>query len=467
MSIKGKTAVKLAAKTGGKAVPGLGQAIMVIEGTPVAVEETSRAYQILAEGKKKSDELRKAGKYLQATKVLYQAQIEAQKAAAVGISRTAITALVAREAADSVLKRNPNRLDWRLTGSGLHVAQIRSLGFRIIIVPKNLSSYRYSVLVVDDTKSEKSEASSWWGMTGTLQDVKLSVDDWLTENYPLWALGQLAKENPMKPRSRRPWPTRRNPMMSEVELYQDILAHLRALQWVSWTSHWTASGPSYYSDHRLLQRLYTGKGGPDINEEIDALGERMVAYFGPPSVDPEAIVGRVHQLTGQAVKSSADQFEALLTMEMQLQQAIRRAWEANQASGEHMSLGIDDLLMSLANEREGAIYLLRRRLGGRKPLSGTVSAPPAMIAPPAVPVSFRTVEPQDESLTPQPLDMSFRPWSKQAAANPALPPGFSLERGVRGGRPVFRIFRMGMDTGKYALRGERAVELAYKMARRA
>jgi len=234
------------------------------------------------------------------------------------------------------------------------------------------------------------------------------------------------------------------------------------------------------NDHRLLQRLYEGKGGgPDINEEIDALGERMVAYFGPPSVNPETIVGRVHQLTSQAVKSSADQFEALLTMETQLQQAIQLAWKANQASGKHMSLGIDDMLMSLASERETAIYLLQRRLGGRKPLAGIAER--AAVAPPAIPESLRTVTPRvdlDESFTPQPLDRSFRAFSKSlprprlqapelAAANPALPPGFSLQRGEHRGRPVFRIFRMGMDTGKYALRGERAAELAYKMARRA
>ena len=295
-----------------------------------------------------------------------------------------------------------------------------------------------------------------------------------------WERPEGKGKHPSKPKSKRPWQARRNPMMNEVELYQDILAHLRALQWVSWTSHWTASGPSYYGDHQLLQRLYEGKGGgPNINEEIDGLGERMVAYFGPPSVNPEAIVGRVHQLTGQAVQSSADQFEALLTMETQLQHAIQRAWKANQASGEHMSLGIDDMLMGLANEREAAIYLLQRRLGGRKPLAGSVGR--AAVAPPAIPESLRTVTPRvdlDESFTPQPLDRSFRAFSKSlprprlqapelAAANPALPPGFSLQRGEHRGRPVFRIFRMGMDTGKYALRGERAAELAYKMAHRA
>lgn len=715
MSLKGKAAAKVAAKTGGRAVPGLGQAIMVIEGAPVAVEEGSRAYQILAAGKKKSDELRKAGKYMQATKVLYQAQIEAQKAAAVGIGRTAITALVAREAADSVLKQNPDkalrlnwlprpgeatfragaradipelnllvvvaesaaprasksprlyrakiwqrdergrlvspplvqlgppvpleriqqhaedwiakhyplwalaqvaqenprarrngrRLEWEVA-QGSHIARLPALGLRIYL--DRGRDEAYSVVCVNDKsgavvarwqgpwtlQNAKMSVEDWlaetyplWALAGvapaarknprgldwhqrqgrqgasakvpvlgltivisrvgeegysalvwakrggglrvhvqlqtlpTLRDQQHNVEAWLEHHYPLWALAQVGKENPMKsnprskhsvhqarksrksrakwkrkiertgqpvasrrasgwerpenkgkhpskPKSKRPWQARRNPMMNEGPLYQDVLAHLRALQWLSWTSHWTAAGPSYYGDHQLLQRLYDGKGGgPDINEEIDALGERMVAYFGPPSVSPEAIVGRVHQLTDQAVKSSADQFEALLSMEMQLQQAIRRAWKANQASGEHMSLGIDDLLMGLANEREGAIYLLRRRLGGRKPLSGTVPAPPAAIAPPAVPVSFRTVEPQDESLTPQPLDMSFRPWSKQAAANPALPPGFSLERGMRGGRPVFHVYRMGMDTGKYALRGEKAAELVYKMARRA
>jgi DNA-binding ferritin-like protein len=157
---------------------------------------------------------------------------------------------------------------------------------------------------------------------------------------------------------------RSNPRQSDVGMYQDILAHLRALQWVYTTSHWTSAGPNSYSDHLLLQRLYEG-----LDKPIDALGERMVAYFGPQSVDPGVINGKAQQLVEEASTEfahlpdgSRSDAAGLLAAEKSLQRHIRAAWKANQDSGDEMSLGIDDYLMGLANERDEAIYLLKQRL---------------------------------------------------------------------------------------------------------
>jgi DNA-binding ferritin-like protein len=159
-----------------------------------------------------------------------------------------------------------------------------------------------------------------------------------------------------------PHRVKKNP--GPVSTYQDLLATLRALQWMAWSKHWTAGGPSFYGDHLLLQRLYAGEeGGPDINAQIDALGEKMVAYFGVGAVAPTSIEARVNQLIGEVEQQGAGPFEALLALEEHVQKLTRAAYRANQAAGEQFSLGFDDLLMSLANERETAVYLLKRRLG--------------------------------------------------------------------------------------------------------
>lgn len=159
--------------------------------------------------------------------------------------------------------------------------------------------------------------------------------------------------------------------MSDVGLYQDILAHLRALQWFYWTTHWQVRGDNFYGDHLLLNRLYEGRGGgPKINDQIDDLGERMVAYFGVSSVNPAVINGKVHEVLLDPGNYDEGTLGQLYRLEAQLQHAIRLAWEANQKSGAYMSLGLDDYLMALANERDTAIYLLGQRLGGKKPLAG-------------------------------------------------------------------------------------------------
>lgn len=182
----------------------------------------------------------------------------------------------------------------------------------------------------------------------TLRGAKRKVEEHYLERYPLRALSKVSKKNPRQ---------------ADVSLYQIVLAYLRALQWVAWTTHWTVKGPSFYGDHLLLQRLYEGKkGGPNINDEIDGLGERMVAYFGPQSVHP-AKINKLTQELIDPVSQAGDRITSLIHLEVGLQSAIRKAWSANQSSGEEMSLGLDDFLMGLANERDTAKYLLKQRLG--------------------------------------------------------------------------------------------------------
>lgn len=152
--------------------------------------------------------------------------------------------------------------------------------------------------------------------------------------------------------------SRHNPQAADVSLYQNILAHLRALQWVYWTSHWAAAGPSYYGDHQLLQRLY--EGTPSINDAVDSLGERMVSYFGPRAVNPAVVSARVDELV-RPYREHSPTFQEMLLLEGGLNQAVKKAWQANQNQQDTFSLGMDDFLMSLANERDTAMYLLQQR----------------------------------------------------------------------------------------------------------
>lgn len=177
------------------------------------------------------------------------------------------------------------------------------------------------------------------------------------------------RKNPFEPFMEPLWNVavrervRQNPVRDHVELFQTVMAHLRALQWVYWTTHWTSQGPNYYADHKLLQRLYEGKGGgPNLNDEIDRLGERMVYYFGPQSVAPQVVNARVQRLIEQGVGNVQGPLQLLALLETSLQVAIRRAWRANQQEGDEMSLGLDNYLMGLADERDTAQYLLRQRL---------------------------------------------------------------------------------------------------------
>jgi len=227
MSIKGKAAAKLAAKTGGKAVPGIGQAIMVVEGAPVALEEGTRAYQIFMEEKKKADKLAREGKPFRSIKAYYEAQAKSQSAAVKGIGRTAVTALVARQAADSMLpvkaRKNSSlwKMKWRVNHDGQHEASLPEVNLRFLLAAGNRA---YNVMVFDQAKGPAQLRASWQGPSH-LRDAKLSVEDWLAENYPLHALAELAPRAKKNPKLGMKWV----PRSGEINLVNGAKAEIPEL----------------------------------------------------------------------------------------------------------------------------------------------------------------------------------------------------------------------------------------------
>jgi len=148
---------------------------------------------------------------------------------------------------------------------------------------------------------------------------------------------------------------------SDVSALQSLLAHLRALRWLYHTTHWQLKGESYYGDHLLFQRLYAGEdGGPNLDDEIDGLGERMTRYFGADSVSDSVILPLTQDAISK-VEGSPDLIRRAFALERATHGAIERAYGAIQASG-HKTLGLDDFLMALADERDTAAYLLGQRL---------------------------------------------------------------------------------------------------------
>ena len=138
-----------------------------------------------------------------------------------------------------------------------------------------------------------------------------------------------------------------------------LLAILRALHWSHWTSHWKVKGDPQYGDHLLFGRLYE-----NMVEEIDGLGEKIVSYFGPPSLGDQVGMGLAYEFLSRFPLNDGgptDLYERALGMEEQLQVELAGTYEDLKAAGE-MSLGLDDFIMSLANQHETHQYLLRQRL---------------------------------------------------------------------------------------------------------
>lgn len=162
-----------------------------------------------------------------------------------------------------------------------------------------------------------------------------------------------------RPRYSRKWNAARAGGES-LEQLKELLAALRAAYMTYRTAHWQASGDAYYGDHLMLQRIYE-----ESEKHIDQIGERVVGYYGASSVDLADQTERVEHWM-QRFSKEGDPIRASLVAAEDVRDMIAKVYGTLEKQGE-LSLGIDDLLMSISNEKDSHVYLLQQALEGRRP----------------------------------------------------------------------------------------------------
>jgi DNA-binding ferritin-like protein len=155
----------------------------------------------------------------------------------------------------------------------------------------------------------------------------------------------------------------------------NLLAHLRALGWNHLTSHWQVSGDSFYGDHLLFERLY-GK----VVEETDGLAEKLVGLFGTEAVNG-AEQAKLMAFALHQASETACPYQRALRMEQAFQVMLEKSLDVMDHLGV-LSLGLDDMLRTMANDHETHLYLLQQRLSGVKVASaqGASSNPRGRLA---------------------------------------------------------------------------------------
>jgi len=151
-----------------------------------------------------------------------------------------------------------------------------------------------------------------------------------------------------------------NKQLPDVEL-RKYLALMKALQNYYQHAHWISKGESYYGDHLLFERLYG-----DLGKQIDSLAEKMVGLGG----DSFVCVKTVMAMTAKILSHVPDMDENMLgyelaetglKLEMSFLNCTEGLYNKMKEDGS-ITLGFDDLLMSLYNEHEGNVYLLKQRI---------------------------------------------------------------------------------------------------------
>jgi len=140
----------------------------------------------------------------------------------------------------------------------------------------------------------------------------------------------------------------------ELEL-QNLLSVAQASYLVYQVSHWKVKGDDYYGDHLLLQRLYES-----AQDYVDQLGERLVGLESSGAIDVGKQASGIALVVNQVVKQvGEDPMKQSMKITQELLAELQDAYK-NIKSDDQMTLGLDDLVMSISNTVETNMYLLKQ-----------------------------------------------------------------------------------------------------------
>ncbi len=181
--------------------------------------------------------------------------------------------------------------------------------------------------------------------------IKRKVREYQRKNRP--RLKMYYEQRRKHPEKYRRLKTRRASMQDKLSLLLVLLAGLRSAHLSHWTSHWQVKGQPYYGDHLLMDKLYNS-----LPEEIDTLAEKIVAEFGAEAVEMTAQMAEMSLQIQAISEASKSPLHRALCVEEFLQDLFEYVYDELEGQ---MSLGLDDFIMSIANDHETNLYLLKQR----------------------------------------------------------------------------------------------------------
>lgn len=137
------------------------------------------------------------------------------------------------------------------------------------------------------------------------------------------------------------------------KLLSEYVGMLRGLAIIHQTSHWLCRGDTYYEKHLLFERLYNS-----VSEDLDLAAEKLIGVFGVKFLDPQEHVEYAKKLVDEY--NEKDFTERGLAAEVAFLTFSEELYEKIKESGD-MSLGLDDMIMSIASNHEENIYLLKQQ----------------------------------------------------------------------------------------------------------
>lgn len=134
------------------------------------------------------------------------------------------------------------------------------------------------------------------------------------------------------------------------------IASFKALALVHQHNHWTTKGLSFYGDHLLFEKLYD-----KALEDLDVAAEKFIGVFGEECLGYDMQIDFLSKGLAHYSDLDGSPLEMSLAIEEDVNKLCKDAYNCFKEEGK-LTLGIDDMIMSLASNREESMYLLKQAL---------------------------------------------------------------------------------------------------------
>lgn len=136
------------------------------------------------------------------------------------------------------------------------------------------------------------------------------------------------------------------------------VASLKAIAIIHQHNHWTTKGEMFYGDHLLFERLYN-----DAQANLDLAAEKFVGLFGDTCLNYDLQVDLLHKVLLKYNNLEGSPVEMSLGVTKDFLKFSTEAYNCFDDEGK-LSLGLDDMIMSIASKNEEFVYLLQQTLQG-------------------------------------------------------------------------------------------------------
>ena len=134
------------------------------------------------------------------------------------------------------------------------------------------------------------------------------------------------------------------------------IATLKAMALIHQHSHWTTRGVPFYGDHLLFERLYNS-----TLKDLDMAAEKFIGLFGDHVLDYDMQTKLLSQVLSKYSDLEGSPAQMSLTIEKDFLKFSKDAYDCFENEG-RMTLGLDDMVMAIASQREESVYLLQQKL---------------------------------------------------------------------------------------------------------